>query len=324
MTVAPPLIVEDLTKHFPLRGGLLNRVRSQLHAVDDVSLTLARGETLGLVGESGCGKSTLGRCILRLENPNSGRITLEGVDVTSLSRSEMRPYRQKLQAVFQDPYSSLNSRMRAGEIVAEPLQNFGISTTEAKIAELFEKVGLHPERAHHFPHEFSGGQRQRLAIAKALALNPSVIVCDEAVSALDVSVQAQIVNLLQDLQVENGLSLLFITHDLAIVEHVSHRVAVMYLGEIVEIAPKARIFSQPLHPYTRALLDAIPSPDPGRTRRPVLRGDVPSPINIPPGCRFASRCSLAVDECRKRAPPLRQVAPGHSVACHLAEGTLQQ
>ncbi|MCF3935694.1 ATP-binding cassette domain-containing protein [Acuticoccus sp. M5D2P5] len=315
---ARPLVVDNLTKHYPIHRGILNREVARVHAVDGVSFDLGAGETLGLVGESGCGKSTVGRCILRLVEPTSGTIRLGDDDITHLDRGAMRPHRQDLQAIFQDPYSSLNQRMRAGEIVAEPLVNFGQPADRAHIASLFERVGLRPEQMDHYPHEFSGGQRQRLVIAKALALEPSVIVCDEAVSALDVSVQAQVINLLTELQRERGIAYLFIAHDLAVVEHISHRIAVMYLGQIVELAEKRALFEDPLHPYTRALLNAVPIPDPEVTRdRTIIGGDVPSPLNPPKGCRFNTRCPLAFDRCRSEAPAYREVKPGHYAACHL-------
>jgi peptide/nickel transport system ATP-binding protein/oligopeptide transport system ATP-binding protein len=314
----PLLEVRDLTKHYPVRRGLLQRKVAEVRAVDGVSFTLAPSETLGVVGESGCGKSTVARCVLRLVEPTSGAITLGGEDITHLDRRTLRPRRRELQAIFQDPYSSLNQRMRAFDIVAEPLVNFGIEPEEDRIASLFETVGLRPEQMRHYPHEFSGGQRQRLVIAKALALRPALIVCDEPVSALDVSVQAQVINLLTALQDEFGIAYLFIAHDLAVVEHISHRIAVMYLGEIVELAPKRVLFDDPRHPYTRALLSAVPVPDPEAQReRILLEGDVPSPVSPPSGCRFHTRCPLAFDRCRAEKPVLREVAPGHVAACHL-------
>jgi len=322
---APLLEVEGLRKYFPVRRGLLARGRSQVHAVDGISFTLRTGETLGLVGESGCGKSTAGKTILKLLEPSEGTIRLRGRDITQLSPSEMRPHRRDMQVIFQDPYSSLNPRLSAGAIVAEPITNYGLakgSEVEARVAELFRRVGLRPEQMRRYPHEFSGGQRQRLGIARALALNPGLIIADEPVSALDVSVQAQVINLLIDLQEEYRLSYVFIAHDLAVVEHISHRVAVMYLGRIVELADKAPLFMEPLHPYTQALLAAVPKPqvpaDGARTRM-LLAGDVPSPINPPPGCHFHTRCPLAVARCKTEAPALREVRPGHWAACHLAE-----
>ena len=309
------LEVQGLKKHFPLRGG------KTVHAVDGISFSVGEGETLGLVGESGCGKSTAGKAILKLVEPTAGTIRLGGRDITGLSPREMRPYRRELQVIFQDPYSSLNPRMAAGAIVGEPLTNYGVARgkdLQERVAALFEKVGLRPEQMRRYPHEFSGGQRQRLGIARALALNPRLIVADEPVSALDVSVQAQVVNLLMDLQQEYRLSYLFIAHDLAVVRHISHRVAVMYLGEIVELAGRKALFAEPLHPYTEALLSAVPDPVPGAKRnRILLKGDLPSPLSPPAGCRFHTRCPYAFEQCRKEAPPLRELRPGHWVACHL-------
>ena len=315
-----PLVVEGLTKHYPVRKGILNRKVAKVHAVDGVSFEIGRAETLGLVGESGCGKSTVGRCILRLVEPTAGTIALAGEDITHLGRAQMRPHRQTLQAIFQDPYSSLNQRMRAGDIIAEPLVNFGQAPTREYIGDLMEKVGLRREQIDHHPHEFSGGQRQRLVIAKALALEPAVIVCDEAVSALDVSVQAQVINLLTELQDRHRIAYLFIAHDLAVVEHISHRIAVMYLGEIVELAQKRDLFEEPLHPYTQALLDAVPIPDPEIARDgAIISGDVPSPLSPPPGCRFHTRCPHAMPRCKAEPPAYREVKPGHFAACHLLD-----
>ncbi len=318
---APVLEVRNLKKHFPVAGGIFSRTKQTVKAVDGVSLTIGPRETLGLVGESGCGKSTAGRLILRLIEPTEGEISLDGKRIDGLTRGQMRAERRGLQVVFQDPYSSLNPRMRAVDIVAEPLRNFeslGRDELQTRVAALFSKVGLRPDQLSRFPHEFSGGQRQRLVIARALALNPKVIVCDEPVSALDVSVQAQVINLLIDLQNEFGLSYLFIAHDLAVVKHISHRVAVMYLGRIVELATKAALFSEPLHPYTEALLSAVPVPDPTiQSKRIILNGDVPSPIKPPTGCHFHTRCPIAEARCRVETPALRELRPGHFAACHL-------
>jgi peptide/nickel transport system ATP-binding protein/oligopeptide transport system ATP-binding protein len=318
---APVLEVTALKKHFPVRKGLLRRSAGTVFAVDGVTFKVAPGETLSLVGESGCGKSTLARTAMRLIEPTSGTITLEGHDVTHLSRREMQPYRRELQMIFQDPFSSLNPRMKAGDIVGEPLKVHGLSRakeTHARVAALFEQVGLRPTQMQSFPHEFSGGQRQRISIARSLALSPKLIIADEPVSALDVSIQAQVINLLMDLQQERGLSYLFVAHDLAVVEHISHRVAVMYLGKIVEQADKHEIFGNPLHPYTQALLSAVPLPNPRiKRQRRILQGDVPSPMNPPPGCPFHTRCPHAFEPCKAVVPAFREVAPGHEAACHL-------
>jgi len=320
MSEAPVLEVRDLVKHFPIQGGLLQRRIGEVRAVDGVSFAIHRGETLGLVGESGCGKSTIGKTVLKLIEPTAGRILLGGEDVTELKPSAMWEHRRRIQTIFQDPYSSMNPRLSAGTIVGEPLENFGIARgrdAEDKVARLFERVGLRTDAMRKYAHEFSGGQRQRLGIAKALAVNPDLIVADEPVSALDVSVQAQVLNLLIDLQEEYGLAYLFISHDLAVMRHISHRIAVMYLGRIVELADKHTLFTQPLHPYTEALLSAATAPDPRRRRRRkrIVQGDVPSPANPPSGCHFHTRCPYAIAECRLTPPPLIEVTPGHHVAC---------
>jgi oligopeptide/dipeptide ABC transporter ATP-binding protein len=318
----PLLEVTDLKKHFPIRQGVFSRVSSQVYAVDGVSFHISRGETLGLVGESGCGKSTVGRTLLKLLEPTDGTIRVDGEDITRLDAAQMLPYRRRMQMIYQDPYASLNPRMSAGEIVGEPLIIHQVGVPQERrerTAALFERVGLRPEAMAAYPHEFSGGQRQRIGIARALALNPELIVGDEPVSALDVSIQAQIINLLMDLQDEFKLSYLFVAHDLAVVEHISHRVAVMYLGRIVELTDKTSLFEMPLHPYTEALLSAVPIPKSsarGR-RRVILKGDVPSPINPPSGCHFHARCPYAMARCRHDVPALREVIPGHWASCHL-------
>ncbi len=317
------LEVKNLVKHFPVRKGVFGRVTGQVHAVDDVSFSIASGETLGLVGESGCGKSTTGKAVLKLVEPTSGSIDWRGQRIDELSAGKMRPFRRELQAVFQDPYSSLNPRMRAEDIVGEPIRNFeaaGRAEIRARVQSLFDKVGLRQDQLVKYPYEFSGGQRQRLGIARALALRPKLIVCDEPVSALDVSVQAQVINLLMDLQSEMQLSYLFVAHDLAVVEHISHRVAVMYLGKIVELTDKRSLFAHPQHPYTEALLSAVPTPDPrAQKKRIILGGDVPSPIDPPPGCRFHTRCPYAFERCRVEEPLMQEVRPKHFVACHLRD-----
>jgi peptide/nickel transport system ATP-binding protein/oligopeptide transport system ATP-binding protein len=326
MNAQPPVLeVRDLVKHYSVGGGFFGRGRKQLRAVDGVSFSIGNGETLGLVGESGCGKSTVGKAVLRLVEPTSGHVSLEGEEITGIGSAALLERRKRMQVIFQDPYSSLNPRMTAGEIVQEPLINFGIGSRAEqrdRVAMLFARVGLRPDQRANYPHEFSGGQRQRLGIARALALGPSVIIGDEPVSALDVSVQAQVINLMMDLQQEFGLSYLFVAHDLGVVEHISHRVAVMYLGKIVEIAARASLFETPRHPYTEALLAAVPVSHPrARRARTVLTGDVPSPINPPPGCRFHTRCPIAVARCRQEEPPLVVDASGHGVACHLRAAT---
>jgi oligopeptide/dipeptide ABC transporter ATP-binding protein len=317
----PVLEVADLKKHFPIKKGVIRRTVGYVYAVDGVSFRVGEGETLGLVGESGCGKSTVARTVLRLLEPTAGSIRLGGHDITHLGKAALRPHRRDMQIIFQDPFSSLNPRMSAGDIVAEPLEVHGLVRGKEKAhrtAELFEQVGLSPAQMKSFPHEFSGGQRQRVSIARALALNPKLIIADEPVSALDVSIQAQVINLMMDLQREKKLSYLFIAHGLAVVEHISHRVAVMYLGKIVEYADKATLFRQPLHPYTEALLSAVPVPNPKLKRaRRHLAGDVPSPVNPPSGCPFHTRCPYAEARCRAEVPQLREVAAGHWVSCHL-------
>ena len=319
----PAVEVVDLKKHFPVKKGLLRRTVGHVHAVDGVSFAIYEGETLGLVGESGCGKSTVGRLLLRLIEPSAGSIMVDGADVSRMSKAEMRPYRRQMQIIFQDPFSSLNPRMSAGDIVGEPLMVHGISRGKERaerVAALFERVGLRPAQMRNFPHEFSGGQRQRICIARALALGPKVIVGDEPVSALDVSIQAQVINLLMDLQRGSNLSYLFISHNLAVVEHISHRVAVMYLGRIVEVAEKKTIFTSPQHPYTEALLSAVPVPDPAIKReKRLVEGDVPSPVNRPSGCHFHTRCPYAIDRCKVEEPTLKPAAksPETLVACHL-------
>lgn len=316
--------VDNLTKHFPItKGVVFPKQVAAVRAVDGISFELLEGETLGLVGESGCGKSTTGRLIMGLEQPTRGTVKWEERDISSLSDSDIKTLRREMQMVFQDPYASLNPRMTVQEIISEPLEVHGIGSRKeraARVEELLEVVGLERSHAGRYPHEFSGGQRQRIGIARALSLRPRLIVCDEPVSALDVSVQAQVINLLQDLQQELGLTYLFIAHDLAVVKHISDRVAVMYLGKIVEIADKDELYRHPAHPYTQVLLSAIPIPEPGlRTDRKILPGEVPSPIAPPPGCRFHTRCEHAKDECKEEEPPLLEIAARHYCACHLYE-----
>ena len=318
---APVIEVKDLKKHFPVKKGLLRRTVGQVYAVDGITFSIKVGETLGLVGESGCGKTTAGRAVLRLTEPTSGSIKVDGKEIVGLSKSDLRPYRREMQIIFQDPFSSLNPRMTAGDIVAEPLLVHGVGDRKDRKAEgaaLFARVGLRPAQMSNYPHQFSGGQRQRIGIARALALGPKLIVGDEPVSALDVSIQAQVINLLMDLQRERQLSYLFISHNLAVVEHISHQIAVMYLGRIVEYADTRSIFMRAQHPYTEALLSAVPVPDPAIKRKKlVLQGDVPSPVNPPSGCHFHTRCPYAVPRCKIDVPSLREIAPGHHVSCHL-------
>ena len=317
MTSSNLVQIENLKKHFPASGG------QSVRAVDGVSFNIERGETLGLVGESGCGKTTVGRCLLRLIEPTSGDIKFDGQDLLSLGKSEMRALRRRMQIVFQDPYSSLNPRMKVGDIIGEPLIVHSIGNKQERkdrIAELLRVVKLDPDYANRYPHQFSGGQRQRIGIARALALNPDFIVADEPVSALDVSVQAQVVNLLQDLQAQFGLTYLFISHGLAVVEHISTRVGVMYLGKIVELASSAELYENPKHPYTQALLASIPLPDPEQTRdraRIALSGEVPTPMNPPSGCRFHTRCPYVMEKCKNTEPEFKEITPGHFAACFL-------
>lgn len=322
------LEVKNLVKYFPIRGGLLQRVVAQVKAVDNVSFAVKRGETLGLVGESGCGKTTVGRTILRLTPATSGRVLFEGREVFKLNGREMKALRKDMQIIFQDPYSSLDPRMPIGESIAEGLLVHGVRDARKRneiVIEMLRKVGLEEYHARRYPHEFSGGQRQRIGIARALALHPKFIVCDEPVSALDVSIQSQVLNLLKDLQAEFGLTYLFIAHNLSVVEHISDRVGVMYLGKLVELTDRETLFRDPLHPYTKALLSAIPIPDPTVKReRMILQGDVPSPVNPPRGCRFHTRCPFAVDKCREEEPPLEELRPGHFAACWVAKDQITQ
>lgn len=315
------LKVENLVKHFPITKGIIfSKQVGAVKAVDGVSFTIKRGETLGLVGESGCGKSTTGRLILRLIEPTSGKVEFEGRNILTLNKTEMRQIRRDMQIIFQDPYASLNPRMTVGDIIGEPMVVHGMAKgaeLEKRVQKLLDVVGLASYHARRYPHEFSGGQRQRIGIARALAVNPKLIVCDEPVSALDVSIQAQVINLMQDLQEEFGLTYLFIAHDLSVVKHISDRVAVMYLGKIVELADKNELYESPMHPYTKALLSAIPIPDPTIKReRILLEGDVPSPINPPPGCSFHTRCPMATEVCRTKVPEFKDYGGGHYVACH--------
>ncbi len=320
---APLLSVRGLKKYYGIRGGVFARVQEQVHAVDGVSFDIAAGETLGLVGESGCGKSTTGRCIMRLITPSGGEVHFNGRDITGLKAGELRALRREMQIIFQDPFASLNPRHTVRGLIGEALIIHRLAKTRQdltdQVAALLETVGLQPDHMHRFAHEFSGGQRQRIGIARALAVRPKLVVCDEPVSALDVSVQAQVINLLEDLQAKFGLTYLFIAHDLSVVEHISDRVAVMYLGRVVEIASARALYDNPRHPYTEALLSAVPIPDPKvKRRRVALRGDVPNPINPPSGCHFHTRCPIAEPHCAKEAPVLRQGGDGHWVACHLA------
>ncbi len=331
MSIDPPVLeVRKLVKHFPVRRGVFRRTVAQVHAVDDVSFDIRQGETLSLVGESGSGKTTTGRCVLRLVEPTSGEVRFEGQDVLGLDQRSLRKLRRKTQVIFQDPYSSLNPRMKVGSIVSEPLIIHRVGTRRERAertAELLTMVGLDPQVGSRYPHEFSGGQRQRIGIARALALNPRFIVADEPVSSLDVSIQAQILNLLVDLQEKLNLSYLFIAHDLRIVEHISDRVAVMYLGKLVELAPTAELYRSPQHPYTQALLASVPEPDPEKAKTvPLVNGDPPTPLDPPSGCRFHPRCPVAVDRCQSEEPPLLDVGGGHLTACHLvpAAGTIKR
>ena len=320
-TTEPLLSVRGLKKHFPIRGGILSREVDRVHAVDGVSFAIAPGETLGLVGESGCGKSTLGRCILRLIEPSAGEVWFQGQDVTKMAGEALRALRRDMQIIFQDPFASLNPRHTVGGIIGEALIIHalvkGRRAMEERVVQLLETVGLQPEHMRRFPHEFSGGQRQRIGIARALAVEPKLIVCDEPVSALDVSIQAQVINLLEDLQEKFGLTYLFIAHDLSVVEHISDRVAVMYLGRVVEVATAEELYANPLHPYTEALLSAVPIPDPKvKRRRIVLQGDVPNPIHPPSGCHFHTRCPIAQARCSVEAPVLKSAGGRHQVSCH--------
>ena len=319
----PLLEARNIVKHYPILGGVWMKPVGSVQAVDGVSLTIKEGETVGLVGESGCGKTTFGRAILRLEEPTSGEIFFRGRDILACSRNEMQALRREMQIIFQDPFSSLNPRKSVAQIIGEPLRVHGVKSRtqrDQRVLDLLEVVGLRKEHMRRYPHQFSGGQRQRIGVARALALKPKLVVCDEAVSALDVSIQAQVINLLKDLQQDFGLTYLFISHDLSVVEHISDRVAVMYLGKIVEIAPSKSLYLEPLHPYTQALLSAVPIPDPSLPRpgRIILKGDVPSPIDPPSGCRFHPRCRYAAGPCSEAGPELREIRPQHWAACHFA------
>jgi oligopeptide transport system ATP-binding protein len=320
---APELLqVKGLTKYFPIRGGLLSREVGRVHAVDGVTFNIAAGETLGMVGESGCGKSTTGRCILRLIEPSIGEVRFDGQDVTAMNPQALREVRRDMQIIFQDPFASLNPRMTVEAIIGEALTIHKLTKSpteyQARVVDLLETVGLNADHMRRFPHEFSGGQRQRIGIARALAVSPKLIVCDEPVSALDVSIQAQVINLLEDLQAKMGLTYLFIAHDLSVVEHISNRVAVMYLGRVVEIAPSRDLYTRPKHPYTEALLSAVPIPDPkAKKQRIVLTGDVPNPVNRPSGCHFHPRCPKATERCKVEEPVLKAVGTQHQAACHL-------